>query len=178
MTDWFTSDSHYYHRNIIKYQNRPFASIEEMNEGMIKNWNDLVKPDDHVFHLGDFSFGDTDSSQLILNRLIGHKHLILGNHDKPRTLPKTGWESIDSIREISVKGHKVILCHYAMRVWNRSHHESYMLYGHSHGHLPGTTQSQDVGVDVFAYKPVTFEQILAKMKTNKPYSQEDFHDGR
>ena len=77
---WIISDTHFGHANIIKYCNRPFDSVEEMNEVMIQRWNAVVKPQDHVYHLGDVA-----SSQQMLNavmpRLVGHKRLVLGNHD-------------------------------------------------------------------------------------------------
>jgi calcineurin-like phosphoesterase family protein len=174
MTDWFTSDEHYDHINIIRFQNRPFKNIEEMREIMIANHNAVVKPEDRVWHLGDFSFAQTSVSQKIFNRLLGHKFLILGNHDRTNRLPK-GWVSIDSMKQIEIDGKTIILCHYAMKVWDKSHHGSYQLYGHSHGHLPGTTQSQDVGVDCWNFTPVQFKDILKRMASNKQFTQEDYH---
>ena len=57
---FWTSDSHYFHNNILKYCNRPFGSVEAMNEALVANWNSVVKPDDHVYHLGDFCFGNVE----------------------------------------------------------------------------------------------------------------------
>ncbi len=82
MTDiWFTSDSHFGHKNILEYEKeaRPFDSVEEMNEALISNWNDTVRPKDIVYHLGDFAFGKHNIH--IAGRLHGRKRLILGNHD-------------------------------------------------------------------------------------------------
>jgi len=80
---WFTSDTHYWHDNIIKpeYCDRPYFSVEQMNADMIGKWNARVAPDDVVFHLGDFSFGGTAKMQAIVPQLQGHKVLIRGNHD-------------------------------------------------------------------------------------------------
>lgn len=75
--DYFTSDTHFSHTNIIKYCNRPFKSVEEMDEVLIANWNSVVKKTDQVFHLGDFGY-----NYKIAQRLNGHKHLIWGNHDR------------------------------------------------------------------------------------------------
>ena len=69
MTLWFTSDTHYGHTNIIKYCNRPFQSIEEMNQALADNWNDRVEADDKVWHLGDFAMGSTNTILHILSRL-------------------------------------------------------------------------------------------------------------
>ena len=78
---WFTSDTHFYHENILRYCNRPFRGIAEMNETLVRNWNEVVPPDGVVFHLGDFAFGSPSQWNDILSRLNGQIYLILGNHD-------------------------------------------------------------------------------------------------
>lgn len=83
MTVFFTSDTHFGHQNIIKYCNRPFSNVGEMNEVIINNWNALVMPGDVVYHLGDVALGDINKSLECVRRLVGHKILILGNHDRP-----------------------------------------------------------------------------------------------
>ena len=177
MTIWFTSDTHFGHKNIIKYSNRPFETKEEMDFKMIENWNKRVGRADTVYHLGDFCFMDEQSGQSILNRLNGKKHLIIGNHDKAGTRLQ-GWESISHYKEVSIDGQFIILCHYAMRVWNKSHHGSWMLYGHSHGSLPDDPNalSFDVGVDCHNYQPINMDEIrrIMKKKTWKPID----HHGR
>lgn len=77
---FFTSDTHYSHRNVIKYCNRPFKDEEKMNEAMIANYNSVVSPGDVVYHLGDFAF-EKDRAKLewIMSRLNGEKHIIWGN---------------------------------------------------------------------------------------------------
>lgn len=81
MTIWFTSDHHFDHKNVIKYCNRPFDSIEGMNEEMVKRWNERVSSSDTVYYIGDFSLSFT-AVEKYLNRLNGMKYLIMGNHDK------------------------------------------------------------------------------------------------
>ena len=76
MNCWFTSDLHFGHKNIIKYANRPFANVEEMNAALIKNWNELVKPEDYVYVLGDVSFMRMKDTLNILQQLNGKKGLI------------------------------------------------------------------------------------------------------
>lgn len=83
MTTWFTSDTHFGHANIIKYCDRPFASVDAMNKAIIKNWNSVVSPDDTVYHLGDVALGDINSSLACVGALNGYKILVLGNHDRP-----------------------------------------------------------------------------------------------
>ena len=77
---WFTSDTHFNHSKILDFCKRPFADIAEHDAALIKNWNDLVKPEDTVFHLGDFCWGGTSKWREILSQLNGHIYLIRGNH--------------------------------------------------------------------------------------------------
>lgn len=151
---WFVSDTHFGHKNIIKYSNRPFNSVEEMDALMIQNWNKLVKPNDTVYHLGDFAFGKFEFVRDVIRELNGKKHLILGNHDKiirEYTSILAGamslLEGVCEYREVNVPGTLIVLAHYGHRVWNKSHRGSIHLYGHSHGTLPPLGKSVDVGVD-------------------------------
>lgn len=178
MTTFYTSDTHFFHRNIIRYSNRPFASVEEMNEEMVRRWNARVQPRDIVYHLGDVSFGRIEPTRNLLDRLNGIIHLCPGNHD-PRELQRLDrWESVEHYREIYDSNRKVILLHYGMRVWNKSHHGSLHLYGHSHGSLPGNNQSLDVGVDCWDYRPVTLKEIMERMAGLPPYRSQDHHQPR
>lgn len=163
---WFTSDTHYGHSGIIRYCKRPFASVEEMDAVMMRSWNACVGPDDDVYHLGDFSFAKAGRTEAILNGLRGRKHLVFGNHDSEETRGLHGWASVQPYLEIGGQGYtpKIVLCHYAMRVWNRSHKGAWMLFGHSHGEVPGDSQSMDVGVDVHDFRPVTVKELAAKLR--------------
>jgi calcineurin-like phosphoesterase family protein len=161
---YFTSDTHFDHENVIHHASRPFLTVEEMNEAMIANWNATVHKRDRVFHLGDFAFSSVLASASILRRLNGEIHLIRGNHDYRRP---THWEdlfaSVSDLKTIKVGGQKIVLCHYALRVWESSHHGAWNLHGHSHGtlsRLPGHKQL-DVGVDCWEFRPVSFDQLRA-----------------
>jgi calcineurin-like phosphoesterase family protein len=145
-----------------------------MDEALITNWNSVVTPEDTVWHLGDFGFGHREYLQRIVNRLNGRKNRLWGNHDKPMR-QVTGFQEVEYYKELYDGNKKIILCHYGMRVWNKSHYGSIQLYGHSHGSLPGNDQSLDVGVDCWNYFPVTLEQIIEKMKTLPAYRQGDGH---
>lgn len=153
---WFTADTHFNHKNIIKYCNRPYKTVEEMNEDIIKNWADNIKDEDLVYHLGDFGFGNLSN---ILDKLTGKIYLVKGSHDKNTFQYKHKFAAISPLMEINVEKTSIILCHYAMRVWSKSHYNSWHLYGHSHGMLAPTGKSWDVGVDNNGFKPVSFEQI-------------------
>ncbi len=163
MTIFFTSDTHFSHANIIKYCNRPYSSVTEMNEMLIKNWNDVVTPQDTIYHLGDFAF-DNDPGKFLV-RLNGQKFLIKGNHDKRPVQVLPGWQQVSDYKEIKVEGQTIILFHYAMRVWNKHGHGSWSLFGHSHGSLPdiSTSMSIDIGVDSHGYHPVSFEKLGSLM---------------
>lgn len=177
---FFTSDPHYGHTNVIKYSNRPFANADEMDEEMIKRWNAKVRPGDIVFIIGDFAFHKPGRAQAILNRLNGEKHLVFGNHDSRDLKSLHGWASVSPYKEIKVDEDcyqgKIVLCHYAMRVWNKSHHGSLMLHGHSHGSLPTiNNQSTDVGVDCWNYAPVELSELVEFLKKFPPMKALDHH---
>ncbi len=167
MTIWFTSDTHYGHKNIIKYNHRPFSSVEEMDEQMIQRWNDIVVPGDIVYHLGDFAFySDRKRIEEVLTRLKGQKHLIMGNHDEKRAAQgNSHWASVGHYKRIKVDGQRVILLHYAMKVWHGSHRGAWQLYGHSHGSLKEDFKSKqfDVGVDCWNYTPISYEKVAEEM---------------
>lgn len=160
---WFTADKHLGHKNLIKNANRPFSSVEEMDEIIIQRHNERVRNADTVYDLGDFAFDDHTP---YLRRLNGQKHLCPGNYDHSNLVNKAvGWASVEKLRHIKnhPSGVFLVLCHYALRVWNRSHHGAIHLYGHSHGNLPGDSQSCDVGVDCWDFYPVNLDQILDRL---------------
>lgn len=176
-TIWFTGDTHFCHANVIKYCNRPFGSVEDMDYTLIRNWNSVVQPLDTVYHVGDVVFNKNSTKVIeILSQLNGEIHLIKGNHDnylKEETLryfasvEKSGLKEI-KIQDSDAKGdvQRITLCHYAMKVWNLSHYGSWHLYGHSHGTMADNPNSLslDVGVDCWNYHPVSYQQIKERMK--------------
>lgn len=162
---WFTADTHFGHANIINYCNRPFASVEEMDEVMIERWNERVKPNDVVWHLGDFAFYKSyDKLKEIFDRLNGVKMLIVGNHDYSNTL-ELDWYEFNPMQTVMFGKQSIVLCHYAMRVWHSSHRGALHLYGHSHGTLEADNQSLDVGVDCWDFCPVNIDEIRERLKT-------------
>jgi len=149
-----------------------------MNDKIVENWNSLVKPDDMVFHLGDFCFGTLEHWKSIRSRLNGSIRLIRGNHDKIQTSQITDlFESVNDYLKIRVDDKDanqgwqyLILSHYAFRVWDQAHYGSFHLYGHSHGNLPDDPDSLsfDVGVDCHDFKPISYDQVKNIMsKKNK-----------
>ena len=174
---WFTSDEHYYHKNICKYAGRPFSSVDEMNETLISNHNNVVAQYDHVYHLGDFAFTQIDKIEGIIKRLNGIHRLILGNHDKEiinnreRLLGQNKFNSILPYMAININKQPIMLFHYGCRVWDRYHHGSWQLFGHSHNGLPPYGKSVDVGVDSkwitgkAEYRPFSFDEIKQYMNS-------------
>ncbi|MFD0963285.1 metallophosphoesterase [Pseudofulvibacter geojedonensis] len=171
---YFTSDHHFGHTNILKYSNRPFKSAEEMDEELIKRWNSKVQPNDIVYHLGDVAMTkNPEGIGDILNRLNGKIYLIKGNHEHSALKHKGRFEWIKDYHELKVKdeeapngSQKIILLHYAMKVWRSSFRGTWHLYGHSHGSLPDDPNSLsfDVGVDCHDYYPISYEEVKAIMK--------------
>lgn len=130
MNIYVWSDTHFGHANIIKYCNRPFTSVEEMDATMIKNHNDTVNNDDLIIFNGDFSFYKKDDAG-IFAQLKGRKILVKGNHDYKVT-KSLAWEAIHDIYEFIHEGQKFVMCHYPMFSWNKKFHGSIHLYGHVH----------------------------------------------
>jgi len=160
---WFTSDHHFFHKNIIKYANRPFKDIFEMNDVMIDRWNHVVKPDDIVYVLGDFAFASATKIEYILRRLKGNKILIIGNHDhtyKKTKWVKMGFDRATNEESIEVIGQRVELSHYPMYIACK-----WMLHGHVHNrwrireNVYYTGGRLNVGVDVWDFFPVSLDKI-------------------
>ena len=158
---WFTADEHYGHKNCIKYCNRPFNNLEEMNHEIICKNNTLVKEKDTVWHLGDFTLKSKTYAEEILKQLNGIHYFIRGSHDKwlKNTRPY--------IKELKYNNQLIVLSHYCMRVWPLSHYNSYHLFGHSHGQLETLGKSYDVGVDNNDFYPISIDKIFDIMD-NKP----------
>lgn len=172
MKTWFTADTHFGHENVIRYCNRPFASASEMDERLIENWNQAVGPDDIIYHLGDFTLAGKKMARKYFQRLNGKIQVVPGGHDKRwlrkgtyHSLPGHSVSILPPLQTIKVslpdtdQPQLIVLCHYSLRVWDRSHYGSWHLYGHSHGNLPPLEGSLDMGVDCWDYRPVSLETI-------------------
>jgi calcineurin-like phosphoesterase family protein len=174
LSTWFTADPHYGHDKIRTLCNRPFQSLDEMDRVMVQRHNDRVKKDDVVYFVGDFAFTAND---FYLSQLNGVKILVPGNHDHEKRIKKArGWYHVaPPILEVTVDFTLVVLCHYGLRVWNRAHYGAIHMYGHSHGRLPGDSQSCDVGVDCWSFEPVSLDEVRARMLTHPKRVEPDHH---
>lgn len=130
--NYYIADTHFGHANIIRYDNRPFKSMEEMDAAMILNWNKVVSSDDTVYILGDFSWHKENETLEILKRLDGRKVLIKGNHDRISPAISKMFSLIVDYLEINDHGERVIMSHYPMPFWNGQFRDSIHLYGHIH----------------------------------------------
>ena len=158
---WIVSDTHFFHKNIGKYCNRP----ENWQDRIIENWNRLVSPDEDVLHLGDYCFGLRDNVQQITDILHGKLCLILGNHDRRS---KSFYRSLD----IKLVPKQLIVEYGTQRVWF-SHHpiiplpeDIINLHGHIHNNVLPSQESQlgknhiNMSVEVREYRPWRLQDIL------------------
>lgn len=148
------ADTHFGHFNIIKYCNRPFTSVEEMNEEMIRRWNAVVTPDDLVYHLGDFALGPADYVREYRTKLNGYIEMVMGNHDH---------RSIGFWNKIGIAAHKrpitvddIIFSHAPIM-----HPDLPNVHGHTHNfntNIAGIHVC--VSVEQINYTPISLDKIM------------------
>lgn len=175
---YYIADLHFGHKNVIRFDNRPFPDTENMDEYLIQAWNGRVAEDDTVYVLGDAFWKNEEGSVNIMHRLNGHKHLIKGNHDRVHGRLRFHWESISDYAEINDNGRFVILSHYPILFYKNQHYGSIMLYGHVHNTrewqliekwkqelletgIPCRLMNVGCMMDYMAYTPRTLDEILA-----------------
>lgn len=202
---WFTSDNHFWHKNVIRLCNRPFAHLHEMHEYMIQEWNKRVKDNDKIYVLGDFSFANKTMTKPIIDRLKGHKILILGNHDRHAAkMVDMGFQEVHENIYIDI-GHKqrVYLSHFPYhpmmiyrnngknveieypfeKIDKRYMHkrivdtgEDWLLHGHVHCAWEQNGRQINVGVDVNGFAPVSHEKILQMIKAGPSFDGKSTDD--
>lgn len=171
-TIFVISDTHFGHKNILTFTRqdgspvRPFASVEEMNETMIQRWNEVVRPQDHVYHLGDVVMHKRDLP--IVGRLNGHKRLLGGNHDIHKT--KEYYQYFEEIKGVRVfEKLDLILSHFPL------HPESLRgnwvnVHGHTHNNVPALhfgPRYLNVSVEMIDYRPITLEEVQKRVAAQK-----------
>lgn len=176
---WFTSDTHFGHQNILKFCERPFVSIEEMDNAIIERWNSKVGKDDIVFHLGDFAFATNKRWQKLIALLNGKIYLILGNHDVirwPGTYTMQLFDRVENQMMLKIDNkYKVYLNHFPFLCYDGTYRNPYdctiQLHGHVHERVGDVGKDAqrlqyrfpyqyDVGVDNNNFYPVSWEEIL------------------
>ena len=177
MTIWFTADTHYGHKNIVRGVSswgnksgcRDFDTIADMNDAMVDSINAYVKEDDVLYHVGDLVMGLFENVTAFRERLLCRTiHLVLGNHDhnirKDREGVQQLFASVQQQSMICVDNQQMVLCHYPLHVWQNHHRGTWHLHGHTHGKLndPSFYQRKvmDVGIDTHSeFRPYAFDEI-------------------
>ena len=171
---YFTSDLHFGHKNVIRFDNRPFTTIEEMDEELIKRWNNKAKDEDTIYILGDVSWYKAEKTCEILSRLQGNKFLVKGNHDSIDKSMRRYFKDIYDYKEININGQNIVLCHYPIPCF-KNHYSGWIhLYGHTHDtweediiqdtkmaiekHIP--CLMFNVGEMCWNYEPVSLDEIM------------------
>ena len=182
---FFTSDTHFGHQNIIRFCNRPWATIQEHDQALIDNWNDTVPEDAVVFHLGDFCYkgGGFPTIQHLKGLLRGQIVLIRGNHD-PDTRKRQNIQNLQQLfagvydqLEITVEGQRILMNHFPLLTWPHAYgeHPTWQIFGHVHLRK-GITGSDafiveqccrptqyEVGVDLNGYRPISFHRLKERI---------------
>ena len=172
---YFISDTHFNHKNIMRFCDRPYTSLEDMEKQMIERWNSVVKKDELVFILGDIIFGGSEIYERILPQLNGRKWLILGNHDYINIKQgfKKYFEKILNKAFITIDGVPIILNHEPLLCFaGQDKNKRWQLFGHVHTtkylkkscdfsrlELLCTPTMYDVGADFNNYKPIGFKEL-------------------
>jgi len=175
---WFTSDTHFYHKNILKFcpTTRNGADEKEMTELMIEAWNKRVKPQDTVYHTGDFSFGSTEQTERVLQRLNGNIRITLGNHDKQIQSSRLNgyFESMKIYDTIRIADQRIVLMHYPIESWDQMHRDTIHLHGHIHGdehHECRIIKNRmDIGIDTRKeadMAPYHFDEVMTIIRERR-----------
>jgi calcineurin-like phosphoesterase family protein len=166
MKYWYTSDSHLGHRKIIEYCDRPFSSVEEMNRVLIERWNEVVKPEDIVYHCGDFAFGPVSACREFLDALNGTVFLVLGNHDRSaRRMEEVGFAGAFDSLIVEEDGMLIGMNHRPKFDIGGKSCDIY-LYGHVHNIVceNAPPNSVNICVEHTDYRPVDLEWIRSRVK--------------
>lgn len=175
------SDIHFNHANILQYETHRGATLEEMNEIIISNWNSMISPEDDVYIIGDVAMGQIVLAPELIRRLNGVKMLIAGNHDK--TLTKKIRDGNPDFADLFVwvrdyyelkykhtgtnEKHMIVMMHYPMRFWLGSGENVLHFHGHTHGSPTGIVgKILDVGIDTNNMRPRLIEDAIDLVKNN------------
>ena len=187
--DFVTSDTHFGHVNIIKYVDRPFGHVDQMNGEMIRRWNRTVGPIDVVVHLGDLALGQLERTLPMTAALNGTRYLIPGNHDRVSSVNQggrnierfraayenAGWTILDEVVEAELGGHRLLLSHFPYA--GDSHDKSRegpdryanvrpvdtglpLVHGHVHTNFARRGHEFNAGVDIHDFTPVSAPAIV------------------
>ncbi|SCY79354.1 Calcineurin-like phosphoesterase superfamily protein [Lachnospiraceae bacterium XBB2008] len=170
MMNLYISDLHFGHKNVIRFDNRPFADVDEMDHVLIELWNGRVQPDDNVYIVGDLCYRSERPAEWYLQQLKGRKFLIPGNHDGPildNPEALQFFEGVDKMMSITDEGNKISLCHYPIVEWNAYFKGSYHIYGHIHNRrdeafeiMKKKDHALNAGCMINNYTPVSLKELV------------------
>lgn len=176
----YISDLHFGHKNVIKFDHRPFMDVDEMDTAMIQLWNSRVQKDDNVYIVGDLCFKSGKSPDWYLRKLAGHKHLIIGNHDGvilKNQKALSYFESVESLMNLTDNDKQICLCHYPLAEWNKMYHGSWHIYGHIHNKKNEAYEfmkTKDKALNAAAcinnYTPASMNELI---RNNKIFQEKD-----
>ena len=178
MTEFITSDFHYCHYNVTKFcpNTRPFETKDEMDEYLIKHWNQIISPQDTVYYLGDFCFSGNKECERIISRLNGKIHMIMGNHDfHNKNVFEKYCESVTCYMTFKKNKTRVVLCHFPITFWHSMEHGSICLFGHMHGDYHPEGRTFDVGYDNLG-EIVTLDWAIEKAKEHPIEQRRELKD--
>ena len=167
---YYISDLHFGHAKVIEMDRRPFSGIEEMDEALIRLWNERVSEQDEVYILGDFAYRNGYAAGWYLSRLNGQKHLVIGNHDRHTLRDESAMRcflSVEKMTHVVDQGRNVSLCHFPIAEWNGKRHGGYHVFGHLHGRRDEVYQfmsrydrALNAGCMINGYRPVTLDELI------------------
>lgn len=170
MMIYYISDTHFNHTNIIKYANRPFSSVDEMNDIMVQNWNNAIKPNDVVIHGGDVAMKNSKFDINMIRNLNGYKILVKGNHDYSKKT-MNGWGFNEIYTSFYDKKSGIFVNHRPLINENDSYRVGLytqckiFLYGHIHEKIMENLQkSKNICVEHTNYTPISQDEILDNLK--------------
>lgn len=167
--NFYIGDPHFGHKDIINFDNRPFASVEEMDQELIRRWNRRVRDGDDVYIIGDFCYKAEHKPSWYLEQLNGRKHLIIGNHDRetlndPDAIKMLA--SVDKMMPVKDGDQNIVLCHFPIAEWRGYYHGVWHIYAHVHGELNNAarfmlTQERalNAGCMLNDYQPSVFDEL-------------------
>ena len=169
MKTYITSDLHWGHKNIMNFcpvsRARFRNDLDYMNEAMVKEWNDLIEPEDLVYILGDVAFLPAQKAVEYMRRLNGHKILVQGNHDRKLLQDpafRNEFVEIHHYLDINYAGTKVVMLHYPIAEWDQMHRGSVHFHGHLHGGASGMEKyrCRDMGIDATGQIAMLMEDAI------------------
>lgn len=176
----YISDLHFGHRNVLTFDHRPFSDVEEMDRVLMQLWNSRVQPEDHVYVIGDFCYRSGKTEDWYLRQLQGHKHLVIGNHDKKLLENEKAmayFESVDKMMHVADNGNHICLCHYPIADWYKCRHGSWLIYGHIHGDRGDVYQfmktrehALNAGACINNYTPASLNELI---RNNRAFQEQD-----